>query len=252
MSGISQAQFLERGGPMQGIMDAKIASGELNFNYVYREYPKHIRRSLGMKTVTRYTDMIRGREVIPHSWDETFEDFETLTVHSEEEEESIISGGMSAAAIEAQQLDLQQQARMRGIQVDPAWSSIRLRRELGLAPTQEAVSTMQQQIVALEERLALRARIAELEARLLAANQPVSDAPRSTMPAAPVVPLRRQGFGSAYDQEENEREHLRKQLMSLGVKVDLRWAINRLHEELDAATAPTPVPMRSNQENDGA
>lgn len=42
------------------------------------------------------------------------------------------------------------------------------------------------------------------------------------------------------DPEGDEREQLRQQLVDLGIDVDGRWGLQRLRDELEAATAPAP------------
>jgi hypothetical protein len=103
--------------------------------------------------------------------------------------------------------------RSLGLKVDPQWSAIRLRRELGDkldAPEPE------NKMAALEHELGQLRKMAEMQAEI--------DRLRSSM-AKPV----------------EDTDDMRSQLTALGVKVDLRWGSARLREELEAATAPEGV-----------
>lgn len=227
MSGASQMQFLQRGGPMSGIMDAKIESGELNPTYTFREYPRMLYVSLGITTERKRTQVIRGKEEVIEEWDDTRERFREIIVNSEAEEEAVLAGGRSDIEVEAQRQEMISNARSRNIQVDESWGLVRLQRELGAAPTNETIDALRTKVADLEEKAALRAQIAELTAQMARLAVP-TQAWRPVADASITAPT----------YAENERDLLRQQLMDLGVAVDMRWQVPRLRAELDAATAP--------------
>jgi polyhydroxyalkanoate synthesis regulator phasin len=204
----AQSDFLRRGGPMAGVLAQKYEKGELERETPFHEYPKEIRINHGAKIVTRHTTILRGNTEVPHTWDEEIEDIQRITVASEEEEERVLAGGKTAAQVEEQRQDMLSQAKRRGINADPSWGIVRLQRELGSAPTNETIEALQRQVADLEEKAALRRKIAELEAQI--AGKPADDP-----------------------------DAMRAELTALGVKVDGRWSVTRLREELDRATAPT-------------
>ncbi len=227
MSGSAQTDFLRRGGPMAAILDAKYESGELTRDTPYAEYPKMIRRSLGMKHFDHVTEVIEGNTKGIQRWSEDKEVFEEIIVTSEAEEEAVLAGGKGEAEIEQERQALLIEGRQRGISVDPTWGLVRLQRELGAAPTNETIEVMRAKIADLEEKAALRARIAELEAAMKKAS--VAGAFVAT--------------GSGHAPPENvaalaEAEDIREQLRHLGVELDGRWGIARLRQELESATAP--------------
>lgn len=207
---MNQDNFMHQGGIYQLVMAQMKKDGRMARSYEYREYPKMIRVSKGVQTIDRVTQTVDKQD---KKWKEEKEVFEEFIVHSEEEEERILAGGLTSTQIEEERQTLIRRCRANGVNVDPSWSMIRLKRELGDkmdAPEPvDDLATLQKQLAALEEKAALRKRIAELEAQLGA-------------PAAPA----------------DERDDLRAQLAELGVDVDKRWAIARLREELELATAP--------------
>lgn len=203
MSVSSQRTFMQNGGVYAGILQAKYDSGELvpPDKYVYREYPKMVRLSRGVARVQKSAEVIRAGRVDFREWEEDVEQFEDVIVHSEEEEERVRNGGKSEAQIEEERMDLYAQCKARGLNVDPTWPLIRLQRELGTAPSRETVDALQARVQQLETEASLRARIAELEAKL---HQPQDDA-----------------------------DELRAELAAHGVEVDGRWGVARLRAELD-------------------
>jgi hypothetical protein len=215
MSGSAQADFLRRGGPMAAILDAKYETGELSREYVHHEYPKMLRRSLGVKHFDHVTEMIVGGNKTVREWSEDKEVFEEIIVNSEDEEEAVLAGGRSEGQLEEERQELIIQGRQRGISVDPTWGLVRLQRELGAAPSSETIDVMRAKIADLEEKAALRARIAELEAAAAVRNQvPHYVAPISPEPESP-----------------EEIADLREKLTSAGVKVDGRWSMATLRTE---------------------
>lgn len=220
MSTISQRQFMMTGGIYAPVLQKKYDSGELvpPEKYQYQEYPKLVRISRGIQRVERHTELIRGRDIVPHDWVEEVEQFSDILVNSEAEEERVLNGGKSEAQIEQERQELFTQCKQRNIHADPSWSLLRLQRELGAAPSREAVDALQARVAQLETEAALKARIQELEALIAgkeAAPKPVARNPESA-----------------------EEEQLRQQLTELGVEVDGRWGLLRLRRELETATAP--------------
>lgn len=203
---ISQSQYLNMGGSFARAIAQKRKIGELADVYTYREYPKMLRISEGVQDVECSTETIRGTM---REWTEKREVFTTIVVHSEDEEERVLSGGKTSAQIEDERQGLILRCRALGLKVDPAWSAVRLRRELGDkldAPEPE------NKMVALESELANLRKMAEMQAEI--------DRLKAQM-AAPA-----------------EVDDMRQQLTELGVTIDKRWGASRLREELEAATAP--------------
>lgn len=212
---MAQESFLRQGGTFARALAAKQKSGELQREYTYREYPKLITIIDGEEEIERSTDTIRGRNEVTVNWTETVQKKREILVHSEEEEERVLSGnGKTSSQMEDERQTLILRCRSLGLKVDTSWSAVRLRRELGDkldAPEPE------NKMAALENELASLRKMAEMQAEI--------DRLRSQM-ARPAG---------------DEVDDLRQQLTALGVKVDNRWAIARLREELDAATAPEEV-----------
>jgi len=211
----TQTNFLRDGGTYAAILQQKYESGELNPEYVYREYPKLLRISRGMQQFEMGTDIIRGSQVVPKEWTEEREVFDEIVVHDEAEEERVLNGGKTTEQVADEHSALIAQARARGLKIDPSWSMVRIQRELGTQPVNESVVQLQRQVEDLEEKAALRRRIAELEAAA-AGRAP---------PAAAT---------------EDEVTQLRASLKEYGLHVDMRWGLPRLREELDRVTQPDP------------
>lgn len=173
----------------------------------FHEYPKMLRFSKGFTEVSKST-VTCDKETI--RWKENVEQFDEIIVHSEDEEERILKGGRTSAQIEEDRQGLIRKCAAAGISVDPSWTAVRLRRELGEAPEAsqgDEMAALKAKVAQLEELVALRAKVAALEAQA----------------AAPI---------------EDEAESLRSELEGLGVAVDRRWGAARLRAELDRATAP--------------
>jgi hypothetical protein len=239
----SQQNFLRDGGPMSAVLEAKYQSGELSRDYVYRDYPKLLRRSLGIKHFDHATEVIRGNATVIRDWSEDREVFEEIIVKSEAEEEAVLSGGRTAAQVEEDRQAMIVLCRQRNIQVDPTWGIVRLQRELGAAPSNETIDAMRTKIADLEEKAALRERIATLEAMIAGRAQPppVAAHTESTDDANELTFRRSQPASTTTPRaatQEDEAEDLRQQLTALGVAVDRRWGLPRLRQELDDATAP--------------
>lgn len=251
MSGSAQTDFLRRGGPMAAILDAKYETGELSREYVHHEYPKMLRRSLGVKHFDHVTEMIVGGNKTVREWTEDKEVFEEIIVNSEAEEEAVLAGGMSEGQIEEERQEMIVLAKQRGISVDPTWGLVRLQRELGAAPSSETIEVMRAKIADLEEKAMLRARIAELEAQVgrVDAQTLERQVNKANLAGAFVAT----GSGHAAIRERNglppeptdseptddEWTDIHAQLTALGVRVDNRWGLARMRQELEAATAPS-------------
>lgn len=168
----SQNDFLRRGGGYQlGLRQLRDA-GILDKEYVYREYPKMLRIPVGEPhDVERSTEIGNGSQL--RYWTErNVQDYEEIIVNSEDEEERVLAGGKTSVQLEEERQGLLSKARAMGLRADPSWSAVRLRRELGeQLDAPEPVNETEQlraQLAALEEKALLRARIAELEAKLSA------------------------------------------------------------------------------------
>jgi len=206
----SQDDFLRRGGCYQiglaylrkaGLIPA---AGKTPFH----EYPKMLRFSKGFKEVAKST-VTCDKETV--RWTENVEQFEEIIVHDEAEEERLLAGGKTSAQIEEDRQNLIRKCAAAGVSVDPSWTAVRLRRELGEtmdAPVADEMAELKAKLKRLEEMAEMRRKIAALEAEI-AAPKLVDDA-----------------------------ETLRAELIALNVIPDKRWGAARLREELDRATAP--------------
>jgi len=211
-SEIAQEQFLQRGGVLSRAIAKKIESGEMSRAYTFREYPKMLRISKGVHKIECSTEDVKGKT---REWTEERELFDEIIVQTEEEEERVLSGGRTSTQIEQERLDLIGRCRNAGLKVDPTWSSVRLRRELGDAmdaPPGDEEAQLQGELAKLRRMREMRAEIAALQAEI----------------AEPAPP----------EMASDEVEDLRVQLRGLGIKPDLRWGEPRLRAELDKATAP--------------
>jgi hypothetical protein len=177
-----QLEFMKRGGPLQmglrHLRDRGILIEE--DAYQHQEYPKMLSTP--------------GNPVVA----------------SEEEEERVLSGGMTSAQLEDERQGLLQRCRTMRITADPSWSMIRLRRELG--EVLDAPVAAGDRMASLEAELAYERKIAAMEEEIAALR--------------------------ARKAEGNEAEEMRAQLADLGVKADGRWSIAKLREELNRHTSP--------------
>jgi hypothetical protein len=204
-----QMAFLQQGGRYQIGLRKMRASGNIVDFPEFKEYPKMIRLIDGTEEVACSTEI--GNGSTRKNWIETREIVREILVHSEEEEERVLAGGKTSAQVEQDRQALIARCRSAGIRVDPTWSAIRLRRELGeKLDAPEPVDKM----------AALSAELDNL--RKIAAMQAEIDALKARMSASPLL----------------ETDDLRGQLTTLGVKVDGRWSEARMREELEKATAP--------------
>ncbi len=182
-----QINFMKRGGPLEMGMRLLRDRGQLpeEDSYVYREYPKMLRLSKGTS-------------------------FEDIIVSNEEEEDRVLSGGMTSAQLEEERQGLIQRCRTLRITVDPSWSMVRLRRELG--DTLDAPVDTSDRLAKLEADLAYERKIAAMEEEIAALRARKADV--------------------------NEADELRAQLAELGIKTDGRWSVSKLRDELNRATSP--------------
>lgn len=206
----AQEQFIQQGGLFQEALRKKRAAGELPKSYVFNEYPKDIRISEGVQEFKMSTETVDKRRI---EWTENREVFRTVTVYSEEEEEQVQAGGMTHASLEDERQALILRCRNLGIKVDPTWTTIRLKRELGdkldaPEPT-DKMAALKRELEQLQEIARMQAEIERLRAQVA---KPADDA-----------------------------DTLREELAGLGIVADKRWGVARLREELDKATAPQDV-----------
>ena len=214
---MAQTQFLSFGGVLARAIGKKRETGEIAKEYIYREYPKILRISKGMQKFELSTKTVDKETIY---WTEEKEIFEEIVVASEEEEDRVLSGGKTSSQIEEDRQNLIMRCRNAGILVDPSWSAVRLRRELGDKMDAPEASTPAQRLTALEaEAEGLRR-----EAALI----------------AEIAKLRAQNAQMALGQvpADDDVADLRQQLVALGVTPDKRWGAARLREELDRATEP--------------
>jgi len=132
-----------------------------------------------------------------------------VMVHDEEEEERVLSGGKTSAQLEEEREGLLSRARNLGIKADPAWSIVRLRRELG--EKMDAPPEAEDRLGRLEAELAYERKIAAMEAEIAELKA-------------------RRGAGDDID-------GLREELESRGIHVDGRWSAKRMRDELERAQA---------------
>lgn len=202
---VAQTKFLMNGGIFEMPLQKLREDGIIDTDYIFREYPKMIRLSLGPQTIQRSAKDCENRLL---TWTETKEMFDDIQVASEAEEERVLSGGKTSAQLEDERLGLLQRCRTMGIPADPTWSSVRLRRELGDALDAPApgdnMAKLEAELAGLRKMAAMQAEIEALRAQLA---KPADDT-----------------------------DEMRAQLTELGVKVDGRWSAVRLREELDRAT----------------
>lgn len=198
---LSQHKFLMAGGAFELPLAQLREKGILPSEYEFHEYPKMIRISRGIEEVNKPCEDVKGRTWVEKVSKEVFDEF---TVHSPEEEDRVLSGGKSSAQIEDERQTLIVRARNAGLRVDPSWSVVRLRRELGevMDAPEDDRATLVRRLAELEELAAMKAKIAELEAQVAT--------PRS-----------------------NEADELRNELAARGVQVDGRWSVKRLREEME-------------------
>ena len=126
---LSQQQFLNAGGIFARALIAKKNNGELAKEYEYREYPKMLR--LNPREVEVPHIYYIGAETSPRTEYITKTVYDEIIVHSEEDEERVLSGGKTSGDLEQERQNLIARARVLGIKVDTAWSAVRLKRELG-------------------------------------------------------------------------------------------------------------------------
>ena len=211
---LGQQEFLQRGGIYQRALAAKWKSGELERGYTFREYPKMVYISEGFQDVPWETETIKGGTL---SGSVRKEVFRQVVVNDEEEEERVLAGGKPSKAIEEERQNLIARARVMGLKVDPSWSSVRLKREMGDKLDAPEPAAPGDKMAALETELAMLRKMADMQAE---------------------IERLKAGMARAVAAPASEADDLRQQLATLGVDVDRRWGVSRLREELEAATAP--------------
>ncbi len=176
---LSQNKFLMSGGSYELALLKMRKAGTMPTEYIYNEYPKALRISHGVETVQRRTETCDKGVYV--DWVEIRENFEDIIVGSEDEEERVLSGGKTSAAIEEDRMGLIARCHTAGIPVDPSWSAVRLRRTLGDAldapPPGDNMAALRQQLAQLEEIAAMKAKIAALQAQLAGNSDASIEAP---------------------------------------------------------------------------
>lgn len=204
----SQSAFLMRGGTYALALAYLRKDGTLPKERAYNEYPKLIRLPKGEPRSVKKSTMTCDKQIL--QWTEEVQEYDDFLAADEGEEERILSGGKTNAQIEDERQRLIMRSKAAGIQTDPNWSAVRLRRELGdKLDAPEPVD----RLGALEAELNNLRKIAAMQAEIEALKSQIAK------PA-------------------DDIEDLRGQLVALGVKVDGRWNIQRCRDELDRATAP--------------
>lgn len=186
---LSQDQFLAQGGVYMRALAEKKKSGEHAKSFVFHEYPKDIRLNERDEDYEDVAETIKGATITKHM---TRRVWDTVTVHSEEEEDRVRAGGGSAADAEDERLELMQKCRNLHIRVDPTWTVVRLRRELGMEmdkpvrakSADEEFDDLEAQMERLLKKKEMRAKIAALEAEAI---EPVKAAKPARAAREPVV-----------------------------------------------------------------
>lgn len=164
---LAQTKFLMNGGTYELPLAMLREAGTLPSEYVFHEYPKMLRLSHGFEKVECKTDTCKGTEI---RWTEEREIFQDIVVNSEEEEERVLSGGKTSRQIEEERQGLIQRCHAMGIPADPAWSAVRLRRELGDALDAPApgdnMAKLEAELNNLRKMAAMQAEIDALRAQL--------------------------------------------------------------------------------------
>ena len=135
-----------------------------------------------------------------------------VIVNSAEEEERMISGGLSNEALEEERRALISRARKHGITVDDDWSTVRIKRELGIK--MDEAPAVEGRLAQLEAELAHLNKIKELEAQIAAMKAGNEVAP---------------GLSDS---------EMRAELIAAGVTVDGRWSSKKLREVFEHYTTP--------------
>lgn len=206
----SQDSFLRDGGTYRLGLAYHRKNGTLPKSYTYQEYPKMIRLSDGVKTFDCSTLTCDKQTV---TWKEEREVFRDIVVNDETEEERVLSGGKTSVQIEQDRQSLILKCSAAGIRVDPTWTAVRLRRELGERmdapePT-DKMGALEAELANLRKMAAMQAEIDALKAQMSTKAAPDTD----------------------------ETDQLRADLTGLGVVIDKRWGVSRMREELERATA---------------
>lgn len=207
---LGQTKYLMNGGSYELPLQQLREKGILPSEYVYHEYPKMVRLSQGFQDFERSTEDHKGRTL---NWTETKEVFTDIVVNSEDEEERVLSGGKTSGQIEEERQSLASRCRALGMAVDPSWSVVRLRRELGdkldAPEPSDKMGALEAELESLRKMAAMQAEIDELRAKVA---RPADDT-----------------------------SELRVALAERGVKVDGRWSAQRVREEWERATGPEGV-----------
>lgn len=169
----AQDAFMARGGCYELAL-LEMRKAKTLGPYVFHEYPKSLRISLGMETVHLTTETCKG---VGHdrSWSEEREIYQDIIVNSEDEEERVLSGGKTSRQIEEDRQGLLVRCHSMGIPADPDWSPVRLRRELGdkldaPAPGDD-MAKLEQELAGLRKMAAMREEIAMLRAQIDAPDE---------------------------------------------------------------------------------
>ena len=175
---LAQSKFLMNGGGYELALAKMRAAGTMPEVYTYHEYPKAIRISHGMgEPIERETETCKGTVI---RWTEKpTEMFETIIVNSGDEEERVLAGGKTSTQIEDERLGLINRCHSMSIPVDPSWSVVRLRRELGDALDAPApgdnMAKLEAELAGLRKMATMQAEIDALRAQL--AGPEPGDAP---------------------------------------------------------------------------
>lgn len=204
----SQSAFLMRGGSYALGLAYLRKEGTLPKGYVFHEYPKSIRLPRGEPRDVKRSTLTCDKQIL--TWVETVQDYDDFVANDEREEERILAGGKTNAQIEEERQRLLLRCKANNVLADPAWSAVRLRRELG--DKMDAPEPVDR-LGALEAELTNLRKIAAMQAEIEALKSQIAK------PAEDI-------------------EDLRGQLAALGVKADGRWSLVRCREELERATAP--------------
>lgn len=208
---LSQTAYLMQGGPYALPLAQLREKGIIPESYEYHEYPKILHLNERWVDQDRAVSRIVGKETITEMVTERVKVYDSVTVNSAEEEERVLNGGKPSAVLEEERQGLLLRAKQLGLKVDPAWTLVRLRRELGEEMDKPEASPADE-MARLEAELATLRKMQDMQAEIEALKAKIAP------PAEDV-------------------EQMRADLAALGVKVDGRWSAAKLRQELEAATA---------------
>jgi hypothetical protein len=148
---LAQEEFMQRGGTPRIALGKKYKSGELSPDYEYREFPKCLNLSCGMRDVPWQTETVKG-----------------ATLHGVETREMIAIMRVEDAEEEADTRAAYDLAREMGVEIEPSWDAATLRQVVKQHSTSRraAARVAAQTPAEVDAEAAKASRIAALQAEL--------------------------------------------------------------------------------------